>query len=203
MPYKKKTVETENVDATTTAVTEANVITDEVVEKKEDATTTGVTDEVVEKKTKRKFENEETIPCVSITPGEMFFEGEKSGTLYTFADADYVVEIEYRDLKYAVDRKNSMVFRPRFIVQDADFLAQYPQLDAVYAGLYSSRDLRDMLKGSPADLRRIIPTLPLGAQDALKHMAATMIDNGTLDSVQRIKALDDLFDTEMLLRLQN
>ena len=185
MAYTKKKV----ADATTSE-------TETVVEKEETIKESTSTK-------KKKFDNEDKIPCISITPGEMFFIGEKSDTLYTFADADDVVEIEYRDLKYAVDRKNPMVFKPRFIVQDADFLELYPKLEDLYSGLYSAKDLKDILKLPANSMKTAIESLPIGAQDALKHIAATMIDNGTLDSVQRIKVLDEIFDTEMLLRLQN
>ena len=73
-----------------------------------------------EKVEKKKFKSDEMIPCVSITPGEMFYVGNKSNTLYTFAHIDDVVEIEFRDLDYAARSKDAMMFKPRFIVQDAD-----------------------------------------------------------------------------------
>ena len=46
-----------------------------------------------------------------------------------------------------------------------------------------------------------IKKLPKGAKEALKGIASTMIESHTLDSVHRIKALDEIFDTKMLLTL--
>ena len=142
-----------------------------------------------EKVEKKKFKSDEMIPCVSITPGEMFYVGNKSNTLYTFADIDDVVEIEFRDLDYAARSKDAMMFKPRFIVQDADFVALHSSLDEVYSSLHSTKDLKDILKMSPAQMEKTINSLPEGAKDSIKTIAATMVDNGTLDSIQRVKVI--------------
>lgn len=154
-----------------------------------------------EKVEKKKFKSDEMIPCVSITPGEMFYVGNKSNTLYTFANIDDVVEIEFRDLDYAARSKDAMMFKPRFIVQDADFVVLHPSLDKVYSSLHSAKDLKDILKMSPAQMEKTINSLPEGAKESIKTIAATMVDNGTLDSIQRVKVIDSIFGTEMLLKL--
>ena len=101
--------------------------------------------DVVEKKSeKKKFEPTEMIPCVSLTAGELFYVGLKSDTLYTFADIDDVQEIEFRDLDYAARKGDKMMFKPRFVVQDADFIALHPELDDLYSTLHSTNDLRDI-----------------------------------------------------------
>lgn len=173
MPYQKKTTKVENNSEANTEV----------------------------KVEKKKFSANDLIPCVSITPGEMFFVGNKSKDLYTFADVDDVVEIEFRDLDYAARTKDAMMFRPRFIIQDRDFIELHPELDEVYSTLHTTADLKAILKMTPSQMEKVIPTLPLGAQDALKTIAATMVDDGTLDSVKRIQTLDSIFGTELLLKL--
>ena len=173
MPYQKKTIKVENNSETNIEV----------------------------KVEKKKFSANDLIPCVSITPGEMFFVGNKSKDLYTFADVDDVVEIEFRDLDYAARTKDAMMFRPRFIIQDRNFIELHPELDEVYSTLHTTADLKAILKMTPSQMEKVIPTLPLGAQDALKTIAATMVDDGTLDSVKRIQTLDSIFGTELLLKL--
>ena len=180
MAYQKKTI-VENDQALDSA--------DDMVEKKE------------QKATKKKFAPTEMIPCVSITAGELFYEGSKSKTLYTFADIDDVVEIEFRDLDYAARTKDAMMLKPRFIVQDQDFIEAHPILDEIYSKLHSTKDLKEILKMTPKQMENAIYVLPVGAQEALKTIAATMVDNGELDSVRRIQALDAIFGTELLLKL--
>ncbi len=163
--------------------------------------TKNVENSATNKSEKRKFSQDELIPCLSITPGEMFFVGNKSKDLYTFADIDDVVDIEFRDLDYAARSKDSMMFKPRFIVQDKDFIELHPALDEIYSALHTTADLKAILKMTPSQMEKVIPTLPVGAQDALKTIAATMVDEGVLDSVKRIQTLDSIFGTELLLKL--
>lgn len=156
------------------------------------------TEKIVEKK---KFSATDGIPCLSITPGEMFYLGEKTKTLYTWADANDVIDIEYQDLAYAARAKNKMMYKPRYIVQDRDFLKEFHQLEEVYNGLYSIADLEDILKLSPSQMGKAIASLPEGAKDALQTLVATKIADGSLDSVKKIQKLDEIFDTKMLMRL--
>ncbi len=152
-------------------------------------------------KPKKVFGDRDLIPCVSITAGELFFVGAKSKDLYTFANADYVCEIEYRDLKYAAMTRDKSMYKPRFIVQDKDFLAEFPDLAEVYGPLYSTKDLLEMLKLSPAQMKKAVEALPDGAKESLKVLVSGRIDSGQFDSIQRIKILDEIFGTEMLLKL--
>jgi len=46
-------------------------------------------------------------------------------------------------------------------------------------------------------MKATILSLPKGAQDAIKHLASKMVSDGRLDSVKKIKTLDEIFDTEM------
>ena len=48
-------------------------------------------------------------------------------------------------------------------------------------------------------MKSIILSLPDGAKESIKNMASQMISKGTLDSVQKIKFLDEIFNTELML----
>lgn len=187
MAYKKKTeTVTTNVDA--------------------DAKTTAVTNpkeeiKPEETKTIKKYEKEETIPCKSITNGMLLVTGEKSGILYRWADYGDIEEIEYQDLIYMIRSHKASVYRPRFIIQDKDFLSQHPELNTLYNSLYSTKDLKDILNLPVSQIKQAIKQLPDGALDALKGVAASMITSGQYDSVKKIKALDEIFGTKLLLTL--
>ena len=193
------------VKNTQDAVSQQVIKTEEpIMESQEDVSETTAVETTPKK---RKFEDTDLIPCVSITPGEMFMVGEKSKTLYTWADIEDVVEVEYRDLAYmarsgsANGTRRNLMYKPRFIVQDKDFLAQFPKLEEAYGSMYSVADLKALLKLSASQLKSEVEMLPPGAKDSLKSIVATMIDNGSFDSIQRVKVLDEAFGTQMLLRL--
>lgn len=152
------------------------------------------------KKEVRKYENSEGIPCKSITPGTVIMEGLKSHIVYRWVGIGDVVDVEYQDLTAAIRSHNDYIGRPFIVVEDQEFVSQFPQLQKLYATLYSAGDLEDViLKLNPADMKATIKSLPVGAQNSIKHIASQMISNGQLDSVNKIKALDELFGTEMVL----
>ena len=169
---------------------------------KKTTTTSTAKKEVKETPNKRVFQPNDLIPCKSITPGELLMEGYKTHFLYRWADYDDVQDVEYQDLAYDVRIQGRSYSRyPRFIILDDDFLEQNPALNDIYSKIYTTSDLRDILQMSPAEIKKAVATLPKGAKDALKTLVATSISNGTFDSVNRIKAFDEVFDTQMFQTL--
>ena len=185
---KKKEVKNENIDETISDIVDTEV--DEVVDKVVETT----------KKTPRKYEATEGIPCRSITPGGLYMEGIKSHIVYEWADNGDVTEIEYQDLIAAIRSNVSYINKPYFIIEDEEIIAQFPQINKVYESMYSVRDLKEVLTDlSPRDMKSTILKLPEGAKESIKHIASQMISNGTLDSVQKIKILDEIFGTRLML----
>lgn len=161
-----------------------------------------VKEEVVKEEVKKKsFKPNDGIPCTSITSGGLFMVGKKTGTLYSWVDSGDVAYVEYADLVAEVRSRGMYAFRPRFVVDDQDFINEFPELDTLYVKLYSKRDLEQILSLSPTQMRSVIDGLPDGAKDAVKTMAVTAIERGELDSINRIKVIDEIFGTNMLLKM--
>ena len=68
-----------------------------------------------------------------------------------------------------------------------------------YDEQYTVRDLENVLRLPVDDMRRTIIDLPNGAKESLKNIASTQVVQGVLDSVKKIKVLDELFGTELNL----
>lgn len=189
--------------ATTAVKTKAKTTADTTVET--ESTTESVKAEPVKtadvkevKKEKKSYAPSDGIPCKSITNGGLYMPGLKSNILYTWIDAGDVIEVEYQDLQAAIRSNNGYVMNPFFVIEDEELVAQFPQLKKIYNTLYSVGDLEDVITElSPGDMKATILSLPKGAQDSIKHLASKMVSDGRLDSVRKIKVLDEIFDTEM------
>jgi hypothetical protein len=59
--------------------------------------------------------------------------------------------------------------------------------------------MKDILRKSAGEIINLLPTLPPGVQDSLKGTAAEMVRTGELDSLSVIKALDDIWGTQLIL----
>lgn len=199
MAYTRKT-KPKSETVTEEFVVDANAV-NIIVDDSKTADEKSTTKKATQTKEKKTFASTDLIPCVSITAGELFYIGSKTDTLYTFADINDTQDIQFQDLDYAVRRKDVMMFKPRFIVQDEDFVKLHPELDAVYSSLHSVKDLKDILKMNVSQMKATIESLPVGAKESLKSIVATMVDNGTLDSVKKVKALDEILDTQMFMKL--
>lgn len=189
--------------ATTAVKTKAKTTTDATVEA--ESVTESVKAEPVKtadvkevKKEKKTYAPSDGIPCKSITNGGLYMPGLKSNILYSWVDAGDIVEVEYQDLQAAIRSNNGYVMNPLFVIEDEELVSQFPQLKKLYEALYSVGELEDVITElSPGDMKATILSLPKGAQDAIKHLASKMVSDGRLDSVKKIKTLDEIFDTEM------
>lgn len=172
-----------------------------------DKTVTAVNEEVnntvvkeeAPKTEKRVFDPNEGIPCRSVTHGKLFVDGIRTGMKYTFFDYDDVADIEYRDLVALIRSRDKSVYNPRFIVMDEDFIAEYPTLKKFYDEHFSTKNIREILTYPDRQMKDAISKLPKGAVDSLKSIAVNQIVSGEIDSIRKIKALDEAFGTDLSL----
>lgn len=173
----------------------------EIVTENEIVETEETVEEIVTPAVKqpRKFEAMEGVMCRSIVDGVLVMGGIKSNNFYKWADTNDVAEVEYQDLVSAVRSNTKYVFAPFFIIEDEDFLAQFPQVQKVYDSMYTTKDLKEILSLPVPAMMDAINTLPSGSKDNLRDIAGKMVLNGQLDSVQKIKALDEFYNTNFLV----
>jgi hypothetical protein len=65
--------------------------------------------------------------------------------------------------------------------------------------MYTIKDLKEILSLPVAAMMDAINALPSGSKDNLREIAGKMVLNGQLDSVQKIKALDEFYHTNFLV----
>lgn len=171
-----------------------NDVKEEVIEK--------VAEKEIEKspkKAKKKFEPSEEIICRSVIPGKLFLDGAKTGRDYRWDDYGDETGVEYADLVSLVRSKSGYIFNPFFVIDDEDFIAEFSDLQKFYAANYSIKELSDVLALPISDMVSTIKTLPKSAIDTLKSIAANQVSTGQIDSVRKIKALDQIFGTDLNL----
>lgn len=150
-------------------------------------------------KTKRTFKDNDGIVCRSIVYGGLFMEGPKTHMIYEWVDYGDNTQVEYADLAAAVRVKSPFVFSPLFIVEDEDFVEEFSQLKKFYTENYTVQDLENILQHPVDKMETEVSVLPKSAKDSLKVIAASAITDGVLDSVKKIKVLDELLGTNLSL----
>ncbi len=180
--------------------------TSEVIEDVKPKTVKKIETKSVEAKVEAKeYQATDVIECKSIFNGEMLYVGKKSNNLYRWSNYGDVELVEYQDIAYelksAGDKSIAMI--PRFIILDDALVSQFPRLISVYNKLYSVNDLKEIILLPSNEMATVMKQLPAPVKDTIKGLAATMIDNGELDSISAVETIDKVLGTSLSLTLSH
>lgn len=140
----------------------------------------------------------EFILCRSVTHGGLNINC-KSGNVYEFKNYGSDCEIEYHDLVGLVRKHSDHIFLPRFIIEDDDFLAEFPQVSKAYESLYTVDELNKILNLPVESMKVALAELPQNVFSGLVTMISTKIANGEIDSVRKIRVLSEIYDSDFNL----
>ena len=173
--------------------TDINEIEEVKAESKKEKTT---------QKSARKYAPTDRIPCRSLTYGELLLTGPKTRLLHTWSNYGDVTEMEYQDLQALKSTRSSYLYKPRFIIEDEELVEQWAgDFKKMYDEIVEM-DVEDLFRLPIGQLKAKLKKAPAGVQLAVKNMAGEKIMNGTLDSLAKIKAIDEVLDTQLMLYIK-
>lgn len=149
-------------------------------------------------KTKKEFKDSDYITCRSVWAGGLSVTT-KFGGYYEFDRYGAECDIEYRDLVYLVRKNSDHIFTPRFIITDEDFLEEFPRVKKLYASMYTTTELHEIIDLPIGQMKTEIEKLPDETKATLSSLIATDIANGRLDSIKKVKVLSEIFDSDFNL----
>lgn len=168
------------------------ISTEEVQVKEAKATT---------KKTVRKFAQDDPIMCRSVTYGELLLPGKKSKLLYTWANYGDRTEVEYQDLQALRSTRSKYLNAPLFVIEDVELVEQWPEFKSLYNKV-ASVDADNLFALPINQFKKQLANLPDGFKDALKNIASAKISDGSLDSLAKINAMDEILGTDLKFFIQ-
>jgi hypothetical protein len=187
MAYTKKTAkqidevnDIGTVDSAVEEVTEKEVITK------------------TEEKIKKTYTDSDYILCRSVWFGGLNVTC-NSGNSYEFKNYGAECEINYRDLVSLIRKGSDHVFLPRFVILDEDLLEDFPSVQKTYETMYTRNDLADILALPISQMKVEIAKLPDATKNVLCKMISTEIASGRLDSIAKVRALSEIFDSDFNL----
>ena len=162
-------------------------------------------DEVVAAKPKktelRKFAQDDLILCKSVTYGELLLPGKKSKLLYIWANHGDTTEVEFQDLQALRSTRSAYLMNPYFVIEDEELLEQWPDLKAIY-NKAAEIDIDSLFTLPLNQFKKKLRDLPVGFRDSVKNIAGEKIRDGSLDSIAKIKAIDEALGTELKLMIE-
>lgn len=181
--------------------TKKDVIVEDV-EVIEDVETTKQESKKAPAKVARKYAPDDMIVCRSITYGELLLTGKKSKLLYSWSNYGDTTEVEYQDLQALKSTKSSYLYKPRFVIEDEELVEQFGK---DFVNMYENIinvDVDDIFKLPLNQFKSKLKKAPRGVQQAVKNIAGEKIMNGSLDSLAKIKAIDEILDTDLMLYIK-
>jgi len=153
-------------------------------------------------KSSRKYAPDDMITCRSITYGELLLAGKKSKLLYSWANYGDTTDVEFQDLQALKSTRSTYLFKPRIVIEDEELVEQW---DKDFGEMYKSIvdvDVEDMFKLPLNQFKSRLKKAPKGVQQAVKNIAGEKILNGSLDSLAKVKAIDDILGTDLKLYIK-
>lgn len=148
---------------------------------------------------KKKFEASDPIMCRSVTAGYLAMEGLKTHINYIWSNYNDETGVEYQDLVSAVRGSYDQIFKPLFIIEDEDFLREFPQIEKIYGESYGDSDVDEILAMPTAKMVETIKSLPQSIRDSIKSIVADRIKDGSLDSMSKVNALNKALNTDFMI----
>ena len=151
------------------------------------------------KETQRVYKSTDLIPCRSITQGTLLMSGAQSKILYTWVSYGDIVEVEYRDLYSLKASHSGYIYEPFFVIEDKELLkdARWKDLNDLYDKLYDSSDINTVIDLPITKFKEVLKTIPEGFKNAIKIEIATRLNDGTFDSISKVRAVDEICGTEL------
>lgn len=146
----------------------------------------------------RKFKPDTPILCRSVCRGNLSYISPKSGLSYEWLGYGDTCEVMYSDLMALKSAKSPFVFAPWFIIEDEELVSQWKkELEPIYAPFAGFESLDEVFNLEPDKFKELLKNSPRGFKNAVVALACEKINDGTLDSVSVIKALDETLGTSL------
>lgn len=186
---------------TVNAVVKTATLKEGTVEEKDtkDLENVNTKETVQPKQTIRKFEADELIEVQSVTQGELLLPGKKSGILYRWSNYGDITEVEYQDLYTLKSSRSDYIYKPMFQILNDELLedGRWKDVKKLYEQMISAGDIYEIMKLPNAQFKQVLMTAPKGIQDAIKIEVASRIENDTMDSISKIKTVDEICGTDL------
>lgn len=158
-----------------------------------------VEEKVVPTEQPREFQKDDLIEVKSVFAGSCTLVGRRSGNVYVWETLGEIQYVEYQDLLAEItNRYSKYIYEPLLLIEDEDVINKTPKLKDLYNAMIDVEDIEDsLLNDSVEDLRSILISLPSGLKETVKSVASTLMQDGALYDVRKIRLLDDLYHTAL------
>lgn len=171
-------------------VTPKKVAAKKTVDKKEEVESTA------KRKVRVKVDHSAMIPCRSTIVGDLIYISDRTNAKYVWEDFGTTLWLEMRDLLDMNGSQRKYLHDGYIIVDDGE-AAENLGLTKMYNEIAHIDDLDVLFDKDPQELENTVNKLPKGMKKTLATKARELIEEGNLDSISKIKALEASLRVEL------
>ena len=151
----------------------------------------------------KSFDMNTPIRCRSVRQNDLIYVA-SNGITYTWNGFGDLRELPYQEVVSMKSRRSKFLYEPWLLIEDADLLNSKMfagEFDDMYKIYKEFEDPKTFFSKKPSEIKEVLKNAPNGLRDLIVYNAGRYIDEGVLDSIGVVNAIDDVLGTQLRMLL--
>lgn len=145
---------------------------------------------------KKKIENDRMIPIMNISPNGLIYISRRTGAEWEWSEYGDIEYMEMQELQTMRTSQKRFLSEPWVLILDEEVVS-FMGLDKMYKNMVHPDNIEQVFSMKNADFKEVIEKVPNGIAQLICNRAVTKVADGTLDSVAKIKVLNDKYNLDL------
>ncbi|WP_425203608.1 hypothetical protein [Priestia megaterium] len=142
------------------------------------------------RKQKKKLNRDDLILIMNSTAGRLVHTSRKTGQEWLFTEYGQTDEMELGELVTLNNSSPAMLREPWLLILDEDAV-EYLGLKKLYENILTEEEMEEFFNASVEQMEALLEKLPKGMKELVAGLAKKKVENGTLDSISKIKLIEE------------
>ena len=151
-------------------------------------------------KVKRKLDPHTIVSVRSGFNGTLIYKSKHTGERFEWSEFGEEQDMELQELRNAKASSNKAFFENNWFVIEDPEIVEYLGVERYYRNSLNIDEFDSVFKLTPAEAVKRINALPKGQKLSVVYRARKLIEEGVLDSIKMIDALEKCLNVELIDR---
>ena len=154
----------------------------------------------VKYRAKRSLDPHMIVPVRSGFNGMLIYKSKHTGEKFEWSEFGEEQDMELQELKNAKASSNKAFFENNWFIIDDPEIIEYLGVERYYRNSLGIDEFDSLFKCTPEEAVAKVSSLPKGQKLSVVYRARKLIDDGVLDSIKMINALEKCLNVELIDR---
>lgn len=145
---------------------------------------------------KIEIDRHRLVPVMNMTNGKLIYVSKKTGAKWVWQSYGDVDEIEFYELQSMKTSYKGFINDPMLLILD-DEVVKYMGLESTYENILKYEDLEALFKMNNNDFKELVDNAPKAITVAIVSRAREKLEDETLESMWKVKYLNEKFNLQL------